>query len=334
MSYPQTDRRGRARTDFFTLVALVAVGAVVAGLPQGQQATIAAAVRSTVLYPFLEIHRTFAERARLRERFSDLRAERDSLAQLVVAGTQLAEQGTQLRQFLQMNPLAVGRFVPADLFSGQPRIGDSDVFILRGAGVGSVRPPVGVFTGRGLVGVVRGAEASGALGEFWSHPDFRVSVEAIGTEITGIVRPLRDEDGQPRMLLQGAPYQEEIPAGTPLVTTGLSGLYPPGIRVGTVRQIESAESGWMKRYIVEPAVRPEDADVVLLWIRPAAQASGPLQSGSDSSAAMPRDSLAAHAGTAAPDSATSAESTATADTLPSANGAATADSAGPGGGGR
>jgi rod shape-determining protein MreC len=281
MSYPQTDRRGRARTDFFTLVGLVAAGALVAGLPQGQQATIAAVVRNTVLYPFLEVHRTFAERARLRERFADLRAERDSLAQLVVAGRQLAEQGTQLRQFLQMNPLAVGRFVPADLFSGQPRIGDSDVFILRGAEVGSVRPPVGVFTGRGLVGVVRGAEASGALGEFWSHPDFRVSVEATGTGITGIVSPLQDESGQPGMLLQGAPYQEEIPTGTPLVTTGLSGLYPPGIRVGTVREIESAESGWMKRYIVEPAVRPEDADVVLLWIRPAGPAVGAARPGLD-----------------------------------------------------
>ena len=255
-------------------MALVALGGVVAGLPEGQQATIASAVRNTALYPFLEVHRTFAERARLRERLADLRAERDSLAQQVVAGAHLADQGSQLRRFLQMNPLAEGRFVPVDLFSGQPRIGSSDVFILRGDAIGLARPPVGVFTGRGLVGVVRGAEASGALGEFWSHPDFRVSVQAAGTEITGIVRPLLGEGGQPIMLLQGAPFQDEIPPGTPLVTTGLSGVYPPGIRVGTVRELESAESGWMKRYIVEPAVRPEDADVVLLWVRPPASPDG------------------------------------------------------------
>lgn len=269
MSYPQTRRSGRARLDLFTALAFIGAGAIIAGLPQAQQAAIASAVRSTVLFPFLELHRAFAQRSDLRQRYTELRAERDSLALAALEARRLADQASRLRRFLNLEELSTGRFLPADLYPGRPRLGDSDVFILRTPRSGVLEPPVGVFTGRGLLGVVRGSGPGGALGEFWSHPDFRVSVRTADGAINGIVYPLLREDGQPLMLLQGAPYQEEIEPGTALLTTGLAGLYPPGILVGTVREVEGTESGWMKRYVVEPAVRPGETDAVLVWLRSA-----------------------------------------------------------------
>jgi rod shape-determining protein MreC len=73
------------------------------------------------------------------------------------------------------------------------------------------------------------------------------------------------------MILEGAPYQTDIPPGTVLYTSGLGGLYPPGIPVGTVRSVSAVESGWEKSYRVEPAVRPEQVDVALVWRRPVAR---------------------------------------------------------------
>ena len=128
--------------------------------------------------------------------------------------------------------------------------------------------PAGVFTGRGLVGVARAPHGNGAHGEFWSHPDFRVSVVTEDGQVRGIVRASRPDGGQAVLVLDGAPFQSNVRNGTLLVTTGIAGVYPPGVLVGTVRRVLDAEAGWMKSYIVEPSVRPEEASIVLIWERP------------------------------------------------------------------
>lgn len=268
MPYLQVNRRGRTRADLIAALVFLACGGLVAALSPGQQDNLASLVRRSALYPFLELHRASSERAGLQRRAAALRAERDNLVSEVAVYRSLAEQGTQLRSGVGLAGPAVGSFAPAEVFPGRPRIGDSNVFVLRGRQLVDVTLPAGVFTGRGVVGVARARHVAGVRGEFWSHPDFRISVQTEDGAITGIVRPFRGEGGQPIMLLEGAPFQSEIPPGVHLVTTGVAGIYPPGVRVGTIRERGEEESGWMKRYYVEPAVRPEDADVVLVWRRP------------------------------------------------------------------
>ena len=101
-----------------------------------------------------------------------------------------------------------------------------------------------------------------------SHPDFRVSVVTEDGQVRGIVRASRPDGGQAVLILDGAPFQSNVRNGTLLVTTGIAGVYPPGVLVGTVRRVLDAEAGWMKSYIVEPSVRPEEASIVLIWERP------------------------------------------------------------------
>jgi cell shape-determining protein MreC len=268
MPYLEANRRGRTRADLIAVLVLLAAGGLVAALSPGQQAGLASLVRSSALYPFLQLHRASSERASLQRRAAALRAERDSLVTELAEYRRLAEQGAQLRSGVGLAGPAVGSFAAAEVYPGRPRIGDSNEFVLRGQQLVDVTLPAGVFTGRGLVGVARARHIAGVRGEFWSHPDFRISVQTEDGAITGIVRPFRGEGGQPIMLLEGAPFQSELPPGVHLVTTGVAGIYPPGILVGTIRERGEEESGWMKRYYVEPAVRPEDADVVLVWRRP------------------------------------------------------------------
>ncbi|HKK07660.1 MAG TPA: rod shape-determining protein MreC, partial [Gemmatimonadota bacterium] len=145
--------------------------------------------------------------------------------------------------------------------------GEDQTFLVHVGTGNGIRPPVGVFTARGLVGVVRAATAHASRGQFWTHPDFRVSVRTASGEASGIVRSGED-GGQPAMILDGAPYQTDIPPGTVLYTSGLGGLYPAGIPVGTVRSVSAVESGWEKSYRVEPAVRPEQVDMAFVWRKP------------------------------------------------------------------
>lgn len=268
MPYLQANRRGRTRADLIAVLVLSAAAGLVAALSPAQQAGLASLVRSSALYPFLELHRASSERADLQRRAAALRIERDSLVTEVAEYRRLAEQDAQLRFGVGLAGPAIGSFAAAEVYPGRPRIGDSNEFVLRGQQLGDVTLPAGVLTGRGLVGVARSRYVAGVRGEFWSHPDYRISVQTEDGTVSGIVRPFRGEGGQPIMLLEGAPFQEELPPGVRLVTTGVAGIYPPGILVGTIRLRGEEESGWMKRYLVEPAVRPEDADVVLVWRRP------------------------------------------------------------------
>lgn len=265
MRYAEGRRRGRA--DLAVTVLLLGLSGVVASLDPGLRAGLARGVQGSVLLPVLRLHEGFADRARLAERLAGVRAERDGLAREVVDLRERVAENRRLRELLGLGDEELGSSVAADLVPGRPRVGDADQFLLRGPALGSVRAPAGVFTGEGLVGVLRAAEGSTGRGEFWTHPDFRVSVRTADGEVSGIVRALAEEDGEPVMLLEGAPFQGEIPAGTELYTSGLGGIHPPGVRVGTVVSVSGVESGWAKSYVVRPAVRPAVADVVLVWRR-------------------------------------------------------------------
>ncbi|MDX1579420.1 MAG: hypothetical protein R3266_13115, partial [Gemmatimonadota bacterium] len=211
MNYLGVPPRGRRRSDLIWISALIALGALATGLSREQQNRIEALVRATVLYPFLELHRASSERARVGQRAVELQLERDSLVRALVRMRVLAAQATQLRSSAGLALPAVGSVRTVEVYPGRPRIGDPDVFVLRGPRLANLVFPVGVFTGRGLVGVARGPHGAGARGEFWSHPDFRVSVRTLDGRVSGILRASRDATEQPVLLLEGAPFQEDVP---------------------------------------------------------------------------------------------------------------------------
>jgi len=261
-------RPRRRRGDVALTMGLLIVGGMASALAPEQQSQIEAVVRNTLLFPIIELHRAFADRSAVGRRIVALQAERDRLVEDVTKFRALANQATELRDQVSLAQPALGSVRQAEVYPGRPRVGDPNVFVLQGKGLADLEFPVGVFTGRGLVGVARAAQGNGARGEFWSHPDFRVSVVTADGHVSGIARAVRPAGGQPILILEGAPFQGAIEPGTPLLTTGIAGVYPPGIPVGTVGDLAEAEAGWMKSYYVEPAVRPAEIGVVLVWDRP------------------------------------------------------------------
>ena len=249
------------------LVAVVAASALAASLSVEAQNQVESVVRATVLYPFLQLHRAGAEWGRLGQRNQQLVAEQDSLTELLLQYRARSLPNGTLDPDGHVSGPRAGSGIRAVVYPGRPHIGNPDVFVLSGRDLSQLEFPVGVFTGIGLVGVVRAPFGSGASGEFWSHAEFRVSVVTEDGTVSGVVRATRPEGEQPVLLLEGAPFQAEVPGGTLLVTTGIGAVYPPGIPVGWVRAPSRSEAGWMQRYLVEPAVRPETVGDVFVWDR-------------------------------------------------------------------
>lgn len=273
MSHQGVRPPGRGPLDVVVFSLALILSGVAAGLSSAHQSQVESAVRATALYPFLLLHRLAAERGQIESRVEGLLAERDSLTELLLRYRDRPAPVEDASPTRDLVALPAGSVAPAVVYPGRPRVGNPDLFVLSGPDFRGREFPVGVFTGIGLVGVVRAPHGRGGRGEFWSHPDFRVSVLAEGEGVSGFVRPLRADGGQPVLLLEGAPFQADIPVGTLLVTTGIAGVYPPGVPVGRIREPDEPEAGWMKRYVVEPSVRPEEVRDVFVWNRPALPAN-------------------------------------------------------------
>ena len=259
---------GRGRVDLAVTVLCVLVGTLIGVLTPARRLVLTHSLRSSVLAPVLLTQEAVARRTRLSARLAVLETERDSLARELIEARRALEENARLREILSLGPRPSDTLVAVQLAPGRVPGGEDQTFLIRRGSDDGVRAPAGVFTSRGLVGVLRSSTAHASRGQFWTHPDFRVSVRTATGAASGIVRAGDDPD-QPMMILEGAPYQTDIPPGTVLYTSGLGGLYPPGIPVGTVRSVSAVESGWEKSYRVEPAVRPEQVDVALVWRRPA-----------------------------------------------------------------
>lgn len=302
MRYPTDEGPAHQRIDLFAFLATVVLSAVLIALPESRQTALADLLRRSVLRPFVAAHEWAERRTDLRERIDRLQRENTRLEQRILHQEGTAGENRALRDLLSLGLRRQGDFIPADLAIGTPRLGRDGRFAVDVGRADGVEPPTGVVVARGVVGVVRSATGGRAYGDLWTHPDFRVSVRTDSGGASGIVRPVVLAGGGTAMLFEGAPYQRRVPEGTGLVTTGVGGIYPPGVPVGTVRSVSSVESGWARSYRVEPAVRPGAVRSVLVWRKPSREGPAPVGGGEEAVPAGPAtDSVGRPDSTVAPD---------------------------------
>jgi rod shape-determining protein MreC len=248
------------------------VAGLLATLPHEHQLAVSATVRSTVLAPVFEVQQWVADMRLTNARVRELRAERDSLAARLLELEGLALENQRLREVVGVPQRIRSHFRPANLYpTGRPGEMLQRSFILDIGSEDAVAPEAAVVAPDGLVGVVRATTERQSAGDFWTHPDFRVSAMTTDGEVFGIIHA---RSGHPAwMELEGVPYQAELESGTPLVTSGLGGVFPRGIPVGSVSRLIGAEVGWAKSYLVTPAVYPEGVREVMVLVD-SATASG------------------------------------------------------------
>jgi rod shape-determining protein MreC len=84
-------------------------------------------------------------------------------------------------------------------------------------------------------------------------------------QIFGVVAPALQVTGSEQLLqLRGVAIRDSVAEGTLVVTSGLGGVYPQGIPIGTVFGQATEETGWERIYLVRPASFPEEASQVLI----------------------------------------------------------------------
>lgn len=270
MTFAPDSSSSRRDTIAFVACLVLAVAARVS--PPGVQDAVAAGITRTVLAPFLFVQHQAEVIQASRGQHLQRVATRDSTLLLALQSAALEQENEELRRILGLSARLRVRHVSADvLHQALPTSGLMVVLSVgRDDGVRAAAP---VVAPAGLVGVVQRAGAHQSVALLWTHPDFRVSAMALGGSVFGIVAPRGSEGpGTPLLELRGVPYQQDVPPGTIIYTSGQGGgqgVYPRGIPIGTVVAVGEEEVGWSRTYVVRPAVHPASISQVIVLVGPA-----------------------------------------------------------------
>jgi rod shape-determining protein MreC len=242
---------------------------------------VADVLRRTVLAPLVWLQARAEEGRTSRVRFRTVTAERDSAAYLAQFLPSLRSENERLRQLLRLSHRLSTAYVSAEVLH-QPHATDGRTLLLSAGSRQGVSPFNPVIAPEGLIGVILTVTPHSSIAMSWAHPEFRVSAFTVGGNALGVVAPSTEgRNSEGALELRGVPYRDSVPLGTLVLSSGLGGVFPKGIPIGSVTGMLREEAGWERVYRLRPAANPGSAAHVLVLVG----------SRSDVATAFPSDSL-------------------------------------------
>ncbi len=174
------------------------------------------------------------------------------------------QENERLKALLSYNQSLTEPGLVAAVIGRNPDNWFSTVTINRGSDHGVVRGSV-VATPAGLVGRVLTVSNHSAEVLLISDPRSAVGSAIYETQVPGIVKGALATTGRLRM--QYVVKDEPVKKGFLVLTSNLSGIFPPGLPVGRVTGVEEEKSGLFKTVYLKPVVDLNRLTEVLVFIR-------------------------------------------------------------------
>ena len=252
------------RKDLIVLGVTALLALATRGLPQNMRDPVASSMRRTFLAPLVMLQER-AEASRRSLLLDNARtAIRDSVALRAMTVTSLENENDRLRQLIGFGARLKWGFVPAEAIHGRGVRDVTTMTLTAGsnAGVSRLDP---VVSPEGVVGMVSNVDPTMSEAMIWTHPDFRVSAMSADGTAFGIVQAHTASATTGYLMeLRGIPFRSQLKPGSLIVSSGLGGVWPRGIPVGTVlSEISTAES-WARSYLLKPVVSAADVGAVMI----------------------------------------------------------------------
>ena len=260
--------RYASRGDTFAFLGCVVLSVVAMSLPQRIRDPLARGLRETVLAPFLALQQQTEFLSASLARYDAVVAQRDSAALAATFLPELRGENARLRGLLGLGTRLSSGYVPAEVLH-EPEPSSAFTFIVSAGKKQGVKPLSAVVSPDGLVGIVSSVDAKTSVVVTWAHPEFRASAMAADGSVYGIVAPHGSEGPRIWLLeLQGVAYRQLVPTGTLVLTSGLGGVLPRGVPIGTVVGVAGEAEGWERTYLIRPAVHPAAVTHVMILTGP------------------------------------------------------------------
>jgi rod shape-determining protein MreC len=260
--------RSYTRRDTVMFLACLALSLVGLFSPSTWGQGVAKTLRGTVLAPLVWLQARAEEGRTSRARLEAVTLQRDSASYLAQGIPSLVAENERLRQLLTLSKRISAPYVAAEVLH-QTQATDGRTLLLDVGRSDLVSEFDPVVAPEGLVGMVLSAGAHSSVVMTWAHPEFRVSAYTISGNASGMVAPsLSSLGGEGALEFRGVPYRDSVPAGSLVLSSGLGGVYPKGIPVGTVTGVVREQAGWERVYRLKPTANPGGVAHVLVLISP------------------------------------------------------------------
>ena len=256
--------RADSRADTVIAIGCVLLALTVLILPEGPSDRLSGAIRANLIGPLAALQERTAVARRAFVLNDSLRTVADSVVDRSQRLGAVTAENDRLRELLSLGRALRWGYVPAEALVGRG-IGEEHTLLLSAGAVQGIAPLSAVVTAEGLVGMIQQVDPTTSIAITWPHPDFRVSAVSLDGNAFGIVSA-HQGTGADRYLLElhGVPYRAQLRTGAPIVSSGLGGVYPRGVLIGTIVRDLRTGSGWARTYLVRPAVRPADVTAVMI----------------------------------------------------------------------
>ena len=220
-------------------------------------------IRRSLLYVVSTGQRAFSLPIRLVELDRENRYLRTELRSRVTRGAMMEKtlsENERLREMLDFRRTSGLNVLAARVLSHDADVPPTSCVIDVGS-LDGVRPFDPIVSPLGLVGRVEN-EASwhSSVARLLTDPGLRTSVTiANASRPMGIVR----WDGE-AMRVENVPQESSVTVGDPVVTSGMGGLFPKGLFVGTVDSVREEPHALFKYVALKPGARLDRLEEVFL----------------------------------------------------------------------
>ena len=205
-------------------------------------------VTYTVFYsPFDKIKRTYLN-------LKTTSGENDQLTALLTEASltistyeEAIKENKRLRSILGFKPPSGYTLMPTKVISVSGEIIPTSAIINKGAN-DSIFIDQPVINQYGLIGRITSVSSDNAIVQLLTDPSNRVAARLVRSREMGIIKFTSSEG----MLLDNLPIQGDAVPGDTIISSGLGGVYPAGLKVGLVKNIFKEELETFCHVNVEP----------------------------------------------------------------------------------
>lgn len=201
----------------------------------------------------------------LQERVAELEAQLAEMGEENRQAQSALEENERLRDLLKLRQAHRDfTFESATVTGRSATSWDSTLTLSKGASSG-IEVDMCVVTEHGaLVGVITEVGTNWATVTTLIDPEIRIGAAVSETGDAAVLTSDLDHMSQGTCALSYLSSSATLEAGDEVVTSGLGGVYPSGILIGTVTEVGETASGMERYAVVEPAVALDDLKQVFV----------------------------------------------------------------------
>jgi rod shape-determining protein MreC len=146
-------------------------------------------------------------------------------------------ENQRLRELLGFKSQLEQKVVPADVVAAEPNRRQFSVLINKGYQEG-IKRNMPVVNMHGLVGKIVDVSSHSSVVQLMLDPSFRASALDQRSRVLGIIKSKAGF----ALRLDNVPLPEDVKVGDQIISSGLGGIFPPGIKIGLVTSVESEKT--------------------------------------------------------------------------------------------